>query len=251
METFIGRGRALPNREEQRAQKRAPIFLVCLVVFVLVSGFGVAGALTRQGKETINVFYRNIKIRVRGAAIPTLEEPFIYQGQVYVPLRVAAEALGQRVDWDSATSTVIIGETPDTVYLSSLEAYHQAGVLVKYDLEAPIKMGGKSYHKGVKIIADANPYLEKREFDFNLEGQFSQLSSLVGLDDSNGGRTPVTVVFVGDGRLLGTLELNKGDLPKPVSVDVRNVLRLTVQVNTVHEPLYEVIVDLADAALHK
>lgn len=40
--------------------------------------------------------------------IETDVEPFVYEGVVYVPLRFAAEALGAKVEWDSATGSVYV-----------------------------------------------------------------------------------------------------------------------------------------------
>ena len=40
-------------------------------------------------------------------------EPFISEGTNYLPVRAVAEALGLKVDWDSASSTVVL-TTPGT-----------------------------------------------------------------------------------------------------------------------------------------
>jgi len=71
----------------------------------------------RDGMEMIEVFCRNIGIRVHGSniSIAPENEPFIYQGRTYVPLRLISEALGYDVDWDGDTFTVLIGGTAQQV----------------------------------------------------------------------------------------------------------------------------------------
>jgi hypothetical protein len=66
--------------------------------------------LARVGTMTIDITYRNIQLVVNGdqATVPEENEPFIYSGRTYVPLRIVSETLGYEVGWDDATSTVTI-----------------------------------------------------------------------------------------------------------------------------------------------
>ncbi len=75
-------------------------------------------SVTEQGafsKEVV-LSYNDIKINVNNAEITPQDangnsvEPFIIDGTTYLPVRALATALGENVDWDQATSTVIIGE---------------------------------------------------------------------------------------------------------------------------------------------
>lgn len=74
---------------------------------LLVSIFG--NVLTLQAKtESLNipVKYNNIKVKVDGNLISTSNEPFIYNGTTYLPVRDVATATGKNVNWDEATKTV-------------------------------------------------------------------------------------------------------------------------------------------------
>lgn len=65
--------------------------------------------LVLQAKtESINipVKYNNIKINVDGKQISTSNEPFIYNGVTYLPVRDVAAATGKTVNWDENTKTV-------------------------------------------------------------------------------------------------------------------------------------------------
>lgn len=69
-----------------------------------------------QGTETVDITYRNIKIVINGTEITPCDgngapvEPFIMNssGRTYLPVRATANALGLSVDWDNATSTVLL-----------------------------------------------------------------------------------------------------------------------------------------------
>lgn len=78
-----------------------------LIPLSLIAIFG--STLTLQAKtDSVNipVKYNNIKITVDGKEITTSNEPFIYNGVTYLPVRDVANATGKNVDWDSATKTV-------------------------------------------------------------------------------------------------------------------------------------------------
>ena len=65
--------------------------------------------LVLQAKtESINipVKYNNIKINVDGKQISTSNEPFIYNGVTYLPVRDVAAATGKTVNWDENTKTI-------------------------------------------------------------------------------------------------------------------------------------------------
>ena len=77
------------------------------LVFVLLTAAAAAAATTTK---PIDITYRNIKLLVDGKAVSLLpsEEPFIYAGRTFIPIRLAAEALGFNVEWVDWSSTVKI-----------------------------------------------------------------------------------------------------------------------------------------------
>ena len=95
---------------------------------VVVGGLGVVFA--KQATERIDAIYNNIKIVIDGAeyipndGLGNVDEPFIYNGRTYLPLRALANAFGKDVDWDGATATVYLGKKgqnqPDN-YLHKLQ----------------------------------------------------------------------------------------------------------------------------------
>lgn len=90
--------------------KRKIIALLLSLALVLVM-FGVAEATTVTRQITAD--YQDIKLYVNGNAVSVQanEEPFIYNGRTFVPIRVVAEALNQNVEWvDLLKSVKISGQ---------------------------------------------------------------------------------------------------------------------------------------------
>lgn len=79
---------------------------VGLVVFGAAVGAMGADSVRKQ----IEVAYRGITIQVNGQQIATPVEPFISveDGRTFIPARPLAEAMGAKVGWDNATSTVLV-----------------------------------------------------------------------------------------------------------------------------------------------
>lgn len=78
-----------------------------VVALALVSAGAGAWAATGVRKQ-IEVEYRQIQIQVDGETVVVDAEPFFHveQGRVFIPARSLAEALGAKVEWEDATSTV-------------------------------------------------------------------------------------------------------------------------------------------------
>ena len=78
---------------------------------MLTASLVFTSALTLQAKtESVNipVKYNNIKVTVDGKELTTSNEPFIYNGVTYLPVRDVAEATGKAVNWDANTKTVAL-----------------------------------------------------------------------------------------------------------------------------------------------
>ena len=97
---------------QNRNRKRILVVALVLIFTMLIGGSFV---LARVGTITIDITYRNIQLVINGeqVVVPEENEPFIYGGRTYVPLRIVSEALGYEVGWDDAASTVSIGGEND------------------------------------------------------------------------------------------------------------------------------------------
>lgn len=92
-------------------RKSIPVILVATLIMGLAIPV-IAESIGRR--ETIEVTYRDIQLTLNGETVTPRDaqnrvvEPFIYQGTTFLPVRAVAGALGIEVDWDDATSTIMM-----------------------------------------------------------------------------------------------------------------------------------------------
>lgn len=65
-------------------------------------------SIAQVGESAIKAYYNNIKIVVDGKQVVTENEPFIYEGRTYLPVRDIGNALNKNINWDNNTKTVSI-----------------------------------------------------------------------------------------------------------------------------------------------
>ncbi len=97
-------------------KKRIITVLMSLAIVLLMT---VAAEATTATKP-ITVDYVDIQLYVNGNAVSLQdnEEPFIYNGRTFVPIRMVSEALNQNVEWiDSIKAVKISGENSATTDL--------------------------------------------------------------------------------------------------------------------------------------
>ena len=152
----------------------------------------------------------HIQVDGIGVPIPEGSEPFIYQGRTFVPLRLIAEALGEKVHWDGANFTVQIGDTPGGTFLSALRPFSTQNIReMWYDVVANMDIAGERYHKGIRFRVHGIWRGPPGETIFNLDGQHTRLTGLVGFDDSSPSDVE-SVSFYGDDRLLQIVTIRRG-----------------------------------------
>lgn len=76
--------------------------------------FGAIPVLATNGTKSISVVFKNIKVTLGGKAIKPSAEPFQYAGKVYVPIDLMAQVSGKKVNFNTKTNAVEIGNTAST-----------------------------------------------------------------------------------------------------------------------------------------
>lgn len=206
--------------------------LTCIILALFTVAINAQSIIT-----SIDVYYNVAKsIIIDGVdRTPTEKKPFIYQGTTYVPLRYISEALNKPVDWDGKTGTIYIGTKPnEVVYLTDINPYNindfDNGYSKRYKLDETMTMGNHTYNKGLQLRSGSFEY---KYVYYNLDGQYTSIKGLVGLDDSNNifnSSNPVMVNFYLDGKKIESIEFNDGDLPKDAILDVTGGLQLKIEV---------------------
>lgn len=186
----------------------------------------VVPAVGYDGVRTIQAVFKNIKICVDGVEMTPRDtagkevEPFIYNGTTYLPVRAVGEAVGKEVTYDSATNTVYLGKSGVKSYLGQQVTAYQGNAD-----EGTYSMGGQSYVNSVRF------YWSNSNVFYNLNGLYTVMSGMYGMEDGTDEDSESTISFYGDGRLLNTITIRGGELPKQFAVNVSGVAQLKIERN--------------------
>jgi len=132
-----------------------------------------------------------------------------------------------------------------SVYLSDLGAYRSTFHFVRYDSDASMKIANVKYNKGLKFDTAGRGWSGTSYF--NLNGSYSRLIGLIGLDDiTENSNKNVTLNFSSDDEVLQTIVMHPGDLPVEVNIDVNGLHRLMIILKPVD---IRPIIDLIDMKL--
>lgn len=82
------------------------IGVVLTLALVIVISAVAMPVFARIGRETITVGFNNISVAIDGQRIQTENEPFVFEGRTYLPVRDIANAMGFDVTWEDSTNTV-------------------------------------------------------------------------------------------------------------------------------------------------
>jgi hypothetical protein len=115
----------------------------------------------------------------------------------------------------------------------------------KAPANAPLKLDGVEYPKGLWVPADT-------VLTYNLGGDYRELKATIGILDQVGdSATEVTVTIEADGRVLFAEAIRRKDKPKGVTLDVKNVKSLRIQVDGANPFFNGSQAVLADARVQK
>lgn len=214
-----------------------------VLVFVFIVAFALGSTITAFGAsvgKNITVFFNDIKLMVDEKVITpkdangNIVEPFIYNGTTYLPVRALAEALGQDVNWDSNTATVVIGKYdageslyPDVKlekmdYLYENRAHIESNSSIKDNF-------GNSYTGYIYVEAGGT---SNGNITYALNSKYSKLTGTVILkyDYRNRDNNEGELLFITDDKVVKKVSLlNAGDSPVDFQIDLNNVNRLEIQ----------------------
>lgn len=185
-------------------------------------------ATAAQITKSISVAYNNIKIVVDGQQVSTDKnnEPFIYNGTTYLPIRAVGQAVGKQVTWDGNTNTVYLGDSPvasGEQYLVDVCPPYEGGRT--YDT---VKMSGKTYVKALSVYPISGlPIGYTGRLLINLEGKYETLEFDLGHPEGHNGERVLS--FFVDDNLITTITLEKDALPTHYSIPLNHGLQLRIE----------------------
>lgn len=105
---------------------------------------------------------------------------------------------------------------------SDIKSYNNGIYYKEFNGDSSFKLGGRAYRKGFTI----GTYTGEGYVNYNLEGKYNYISGVVGNVD--GISYSVTYSIIGDGRVLGTIDVKAANLPQEFEFNVSGVKRLTI-----------------------
>lgn len=177
--------------------------------------------------KTIDVTTGGITVMVNGEKINITDSygaaaaPFIYNGQVYVPLDILADTLDKPYQWDGASMTAYLGVLPgEKQYLLDVCPPYEAKDVKRFTLSKgnSFSMANQSYTNGINMEVDAYAL-------FNLNGAYESLTFKFGHVDGTTMKDGILSIFL-DGKLVEKIELGAEDLPKDVTIDLNHALSM-------------------------
>ena len=126
-------------------------------------------------------------------------------------------------DKNDKPSVYEVKDLPKTAYIGQeVTSYVHGDDYKEYDGASMFKMGGTNYTRGFLMGAHS-----KYGYTFfNIDGKYKSFSGIVGnLDKKN---VNASYNVLGDGKLLGTIEVVGGGLPKQFNFDVTGVKQLQI-----------------------
>lgn|GEM_PF-4148259 len=149
-----------------------------------------------------------------------------YKGIKYAPITTIGELLNSKALFSKSSNTFYFGTLPDGTYMSDvLKPYYEDAKGGRVSSNPAMKLGGVQYNKGYQYKYHVDGF-----YAINLDGKYKQITGILGADEKSRYVNNVTVKFYGDGKLLSTYEIIRGELPLHVDLDVTQVKNFKVTV---------------------
>lgn len=239
---------------------KAKYMVIGLVVGVLLSG---TIAYAANNQFLVSLF--EVKLVFNGVEKQGSDKPYqynngsnyvptslIYNGTTYVPLRFFSESIGQAVKYESKQKIIYVGQVPEderieTFMSDMLQPFFTDGSSLVFNTNKTMTIAGNEYQKGYQLFRYSYTGDGQVTTSFNLEGKYTKISGLTGLDDSRN-KNSATLEIYGDDKLLTSIPLKAGSLPQNFNLDITGVIKLDFKV--LKEDFHEYsIVDLANVMI--
>ncbi len=214
------------------------LFTGAIIGTLVASGVTALGASTAQ---FIEVYYNNIKVYIDGEEKTVNDQPFIYEGKTYVPLRFVSESLGKNVQWDSKNASVYIGKPPsgNVTYLENMKTFADETGVRWSNVSEFISNVGKKYIHGINVEFANTTYSRDEYYQFNksylLNGKYSEFEAVIDVNEiwntkPSNQNIGVINIFV-DGEQVFAIDKLSSTItePIPIKIDLTNATEMTIK----------------------
>ena len=143
---------------------------------------------------------------------PKNKKALMYEGSIYVPIQELSDSIGKKVTWDAKNGVLYLGNSKGQIeYLTDIKPYNVSEFENKmmqtksYKIDSIMTMANKKYSKGIQLHPEG---YQMRSIFYNLDGVYTSISGLIGVDDSDNSfpfSDPLIVNSYCDDKLVKTL----------------------------------------------
>jgi hypothetical protein len=237
------------------------IMLVIKKITTLAIGLVIVTAGTSvyasDGSISLNVFQKPLRLMFDGKEKVSENQPFLYDGTTYVPLRFMSESMGIPVEWDETNQTIWVGDKPfepEKKYLGEPEnKWKWLSTLLPVEITGDASRAfsqDKWSEKGTRIRPDSDilltngsgfssigvelPTAGSGKVIYQLGGQYSSFSGMFCFDsrDMNNASTGKLEVYANGVRIYESVPVKARYSPIPVNLYLRGVDKLEFKFTT-------------------
>ena len=228
-------------------------------VFALVLSFSLSSFAGTGIQRTITAAFGGLSIVMDGVRMSPKDvnnnevQPILYGGTTYVPIRFLSEALGKKVTFIGATSSIYIGEqqkveafllrdikpVEKTVFAqtnygsyggwkATEYAADKRFTIIDWSNTGILTIDDREYTSQSMMLSDG---VRENNATYNLNGRYKRILGKFGVDDlsTNTIGTMGYVELLGDGKQLARVYNSRGHAPVSVDVDLTGVNSLKIR----------------------
>jgi len=203
----------------------------------LTCAFLTVSALTLHAQTVQRNITYGVRVSLNGEMmqLSEAERPFIMEGRTFLPVRAISEAVGLPVDFDSATSTVFLGNrhAGQRQPLQHVAPYFNYGGNVSSPT-SNITMNGVSHQNAIIYrVGGLNRGGIPSHSSHNLDSSFRFLTGYIGHRDGSANGSANFRIY-GDENLLFEHSQSSGELQTPINIFVEGINLLRIEVSPVY-----------------
>lgn len=202
-----------------------------IIPFTCVLLVGITVGAATGSKITAEL--RNQQVQYKG--ITSTQKVISYNGSTYVPLKSFGELIDIPVSYNKGI--IYLGSSTTETYLSDLNPYNTSDyediLGAQYNMNQDMVIANKKYTNGLQLRPSGYQY---KSIYYNLNGKFSSLRGILGLDDKDNifkFEDPVEVGIYCDGNIVYSTEFIQGDLEKEFDISIVDCKQLRIEVGCI------------------
>lgn len=205
---------------------------------VLFSGVSYAASTTIDVNfQPLKYFFDGVEKKAQAD-----QQGFIYKGTTYVPLRFVSEALGKKVGYEGASSSIYIGKQKEgtVTYLENMKTLTSDVTGTPIPTDYFTTNTGEKYYHSLSILGWGNHRLIN---EYVLDGNYASFEAFVAPSEPYSKIQKIDnlghVKIYGDNSLLFESGAVATDILSPININIslKGVLKLRVEIQ-VADPTY-------------